>query len=79
MMLSYDSSLAITVTRKNDRECWIKMYDLETYELSFEEKVGGKPDSYIKVKEVEQNFAGNHYAIVYIDDGNFRLRTFGKK
>ena len=41
--------------------------------------VGGKPDSYIKLKEVEQNPAGNFYAIVYIDDGNFRLRTFGEQ
>jgi len=29
------------------------MYDLETYEMTFEEKIGGKSDNYIKLKEVE--------------------------
>ena len=41
--------------------------------------VGGKPDSYIKLKEVEQSPSGNFYAFVYLDDGKFRLRTFGDK
>jgi len=32
VMISYDSTRAITVTKKDDHECWIKMYDLETYD-----------------------------------------------
>ena len=47
------STRAITVTKRNDREYYVKMYDLESYELTFEEKIGGKPDSYIKLKDVE--------------------------
>jgi hypothetical protein len=27
--------------------------------------------------DVEQNFAGNHFAAAYMDDGLFRVRTFG--
>lgn len=53
MSLSFDSTKAITVTKKSDRECYIKMYDLETYEMTFEEKIGGEKGDYIKIKEVE--------------------------
>ena len=28
------------------------------------------------MKEVAQNEIGNKYALVYFDDGNFKLRTF---
>lgn len=78
MAISFDSTRAITVTKKDDKESYIKMYDLNTYELTFEEKIGGERDQYIKVKEIEQNPQGTYYAIVYIDDGRFFLRTFGK-
>lgn len=43
-----------------------------------EEMVGGEPDSYIKLKEVMQNKEGTQFAIAYLDDGNFKLRTFGQ-
>ena len=55
------------------------MYDLETYEKTFDEQIGGAPDDYIRCKEVEQNYAGNKYALVYVNDGNFKLRVFGKE
>ena len=32
VMITYDSTKALTVTKKDNREFWIKMYDLETYE-----------------------------------------------
>lgn len=79
VIISYDSKYAITVTKKDEREYYVKMYDLETYELEFEEKIGGKQDDYIKLKEVEQNSKGNKFAIVYFNDGNFKLRTFTSK
>ena len=50
VIITYDSSKAITVTKKNDREYYVKMYSLETYEMVFEEKVGGQPTDYIKLK-----------------------------
>ena len=31
VMISYNSKYAITATKKNDHECFIKMYNLETY------------------------------------------------
>lgn len=77
-IISYDSTRAITVTKRNMQEYYVKMYDLETYELTFEEKVGGEESDYIKLKEVEQNSSGTHYAIAYSNDGRFFLRTFGK-
>ena len=53
MAISYDSTRAITVTKEDDRTSYVKMYDLNTNELTFEEKIGGQPDQYIKIKEVE--------------------------
>ena len=79
VMISYDSTKAITVTKKDNREFWIHMYDLETYEQTFKEMIGGSKDCYIKAKEVQQNRAGNKYAICYIDDGKFRFRLFTKQ
>ena len=52
-IISFDSTKAIITTKKNDMEYYIKMYDLETYEQTFEEKFGGKSEDYIKIKEVE--------------------------
>ena len=51
------------------------MYDLETQDLTFEEKISG---SFVKLKEVEQNADGTKFALVFIDDGVFKMRTFGK-
>jgi hypothetical protein len=78
-IITYDSTRAITVTKKDDQEFWVRMYDLETYEKTFDEQIGGQPEDYIRLKEVEQNYKGNKYAIVYVNDGNFKLRVFGKE
>jgi len=50
LIITYDSSRAITVTKKNDQEYFVKMYDLESYELTFEELYEG---TIIKFKDVE--------------------------
>lgn len=52
-MISYDSTRAICVTKKGEREYYIQMFDLESFQMTFEEKIGGGPDDYIKLKEVE--------------------------
>ena len=78
-IISYDSTLAILVLEKDDREVWIEMYSLANCDKTFSEKIGGLKDSYIRCKEVEQNSGGNKYAVVYVDDGKFRLRVFGKE
>lgn len=79
VMISYDSTRAICVLKKDDKEVWIKMYSLANYDKTFSEKIGGKEESFIRCKEVEQNSAGNKYAVIYVDDGKFRLRVFGKE
>ena len=78
VMITYDSEKAITVTKRNEKEYYVKMYGLESYELTFEEKIGGGDKDYIKLKEVEQSSSGKHYAIVYFNDGKFFLRNFGR-
>lgn len=74
--ITYDSSRAITVTKESDSVYWINMYDLDTYEITFSEKVEG---TYIKCNEVQQNSEGSLFALTYFNDGNFRIRTFGKE
>lgn len=83
MIITYDSTKAVTVTKASDREYFVHMYDLEikgndSIEHTFEERIGGHTDAYIKLKEVEQSSNGKKYAIVYNDDGIFYLRTFTK-
>ena len=78
MIISYDSTRAVTITKKDDRTCFVKMYGLETNEMTFEEKIGGGPNSYIKLKEIQQNASGTEFALVYFDDGKFYLRNFKK-
>ena len=64
------------MTKNNDTHYVIKHYDLKNfYALSFEEHYKG---NYIKMKDVEQNSKGDFYHVVYMDDGKFRLRSFGK-
>ena len=70
MLITYDSTRALTVTKKDDRFYYIKMYDLEQYDLTFEECIGtGEKGSYIKFKEVEQNSNGSEFVALYNDDG----------
>jgi hypothetical protein len=53
MAMTQDSTRAITVTKRDDCESYVKMYNMQTQELSFEEKIGGGPEQFIRVKEVE--------------------------
>lgn len=77
-VISFDSTLSITITKKDENESTIMMHNLESYEQTFEMRVGGNPNQYIKVKEVEQNSRGDKYAIGFLDDGKFFVRTFDK-
>ena len=42
MIITYDSTRAITVSKKEDYEHYINQYDLESYECTFTEKIGGE-------------------------------------
>lgn len=58
LMIAYDSSVAIAVTKKSDQHCEVNMFNLKTveHEMTFCEKYIG---NYIKLKEVEQNSNGS--------------------
>jgi hypothetical protein len=75
-IITYNSKSVITVTKKSETESLIKQYSLDSYLMNFEERVFG---NYIKLKEVEQNSSGEKFAVVFLDDGIFKLRTFGDK
>lgn len=74
LIISNDSSRAITIQKVDDLHSKVAMYKLDDYETCFEEEIKG---DYIKVKKVEQNRSGTKFACVYIDDGKFRMRIFG--
>jgi hypothetical protein len=78
MMISYDSTRAITITKAADNRSIVKMYSLQDYSITFHEEMGNNEDDYIKCKEVEMTDSGKQYAMVYFNDGKFFLRTFGK-
>ena len=78
-MITYDSSRTIVVTKEDDTAYHIRQFSLTTQELVCTERYGGTENSYIKMKDVEQNGAGTRYAIAYIDDGKFKLRVFDKE
>jgi hypothetical protein len=77
-MITYNSKSVVTVTKASDHEYYIKQYSLESYALTFEEKIGGATVNYIKAKDVEQNSNGTKFMIVYYDDGFFKFRNFGE-
>jgi hypothetical protein len=74
-MILNDSSRTLTVTKASEKEYYIKMYSMETQEIQFEEKISG---NYIKLKDVESNAKSTKFAVVFNDDGVFKLRTFGR-
>jgi hypothetical protein len=34
---------------------------------------------HIKIKDIQQNSAGTKYAVMFFDDGFFKIRTFGQE
>lgn len=43
----------MTILKKSDREHYVRMYDLNTYAMVFEELIGGHENSFIKCKDIE--------------------------
>lgn len=75
-MILLDSSRTLTVTKASEKLHYIKMYGMETQLLEFEEEFKG---NYLKMKDVETNLSSTKFAVVFNDDGVFKLRTFGRK
>lgn len=75
--ITYDCNTIIAVTKADNREYNIKMYNINTLEVISELWVGGGPRDFIKLKEVIQNKDGDHYAICYFNDGVFMMKHFG--
>ena len=68
-----DASRTVVITKVDLQTFMVKMYNLESYQQVFQEKIEGK---YIKLSEIEQNETGKKYAMVYFDDGVFKFRNF---
>lgn len=58
LIITYDSKRIVTITKASDTAYFVKMYDLKTFELTFEELIGNqeaddKEKYYIKIKDIE--------------------------
>ena len=79
MVISQDSTKAISISKESDMMYCISQHDLESYEETFSEHLGGGENDYIKCKEIAQNKEGNLFAVPYNNDGVFKIRIFGKE
>ena len=61
MIISYDSKRVIIVTKINDAHFEVSQYNLAclSFHKTFNEIYGATPDSYIKIKDIEQNQKGD--------------------
>jgi len=50
--ITYNSKFTVTVTKKDDSLFYVKLFSLSTYECAFQEKIGGREDQYIKLRDV---------------------------
>jgi hypothetical protein len=50
--LTKDSTRAILIMKNSEFEFFVVMYDLESQNITFKEKFGGKPNQYIKLNQV---------------------------
>lgn len=48
--ITYDSTRAVAIIKESDKQSWVIMHNLDTYEKTFSEKISG---AYIKLNEVE--------------------------
>ena len=60
--------------KKDDQTSVVQMYCLKNFEVAFEEIFSG---TCIKILDISQNSTGDRFAAPYMDDGKFRIRTFG--
>jgi hypothetical protein len=69
MIISYDSTRALSITTKSNSEFLIKIFSLDTNELLFIETLGGESKDYIKCKDIEQSPSGGRFVVCYNNDG----------
>ena len=52
--ITYDSTQVISVTKMSISKYLIRLYDIETYNVTFQEEIGsGKEEEYVKIKNVQ--------------------------
>jgi len=75
-MMAYDTSRVLSVNKSSDAEYFVQHIGLKDKEIICKESFSGE---FIKVKDVQQNAAGTKYAVMFFDDGLFKIRTFGQE
>ena len=65
--------MVFTVTKKDDTEWYVRSYNIDSRVMIQSECFKGK---YIKLKEIEQTEDGQFFAVAYIDNGAYKIRTF---
>lgn len=68
MAISYDSKAALAIVAKGDEHFELQSWSLTDYSQIFKVEYDGE---YVKMNLVEQNNAGNKFAVTYQDNGKF--------
>jgi hypothetical protein len=78
MIITHTKEHAVAVLKMSEHKSYVHIYELMTNDLVWEVPIGeGDDNQCIKCHEVEQNHDGSHFAICYMDDGKFFVKTFG--
>lgn len=77
MAISYDSKQAIAICKESESVFQVNGYSLLNFELLWENKF--EDMEFVRMNFIEQNLAGEIFAIAYQDDGVFRVRVIDNK
>jgi hypothetical protein len=78
MIITHTKEHAVAALKVNEHKSYVHIYELMTQELVWEVPIGeGKLTQCIKCNELEQNHDGTYFALCYMDDGKFFVKTFG--
>ena len=76
--IAFDASMLIVLTNKSDARFIITCYDLkEDQKICGRETFGDDDSSFVRIKQIEQYIDSTLYAVVFIEDGEFKLTTLG--
>jgi|TARA_B110000285_G_C15101778_1_gene605411 hypothetical protein len=76
MAIAYDSTAALAIVTAGDEHFELQSWSLRAFHNIFKKEYKG---TYIKMNLVEQNIAGNIFAVAYQDNGRFYVSVVDNK
>lgn len=76
--IAFDASMLLVLTKKSDARFIVTCYDLTLDQKPCGREIFGDDDkSFVRIKQIEQYSDSALYAVVFIEDGIFKLTTLG--